>query len=135
MTVEPNELAKEFLKAHRLGVLATGRKDGSPQQALIAYQFDGREFAIRTSDASAKAKNIRKRDRVSLSVSDGPNGVVVYGRARVAAGPEAAPYLERFAQQQRPAGTGPARPARQQTGEPVVLVLTPEKFMDARLEG
>jgi len=135
MTTEVRDLANEFLKSHRLGLLATGRKDGSPQQALIAYQYDGKEFAIRTSEASAKAKNIRKRNRVSLSVTDGPKVVVVYGTARVAAGQEAAPYLERFAQQQRPAGAGPARPQRQQSGEPVVIVVTPEKYMDARLEG
>src|SRR5437879_654319 len=103
MTIEPNTLTDDFLKAHRLGVLATGRRDGSPQQALIAYMYDGNEFAIRTSGAAAKTKNIRKRERVSLSVVDGPKVVVVYGSASVLAGEAAAPYLERMQQQRRPA--------------------------------
>ena len=136
MATQPSEIAGEFLKTHRLGVLATGRKDGSPQQALIGYLFDGDEFAIRTSDGSAKAKNIRKRGKVSLSVIDGPKVVVVYGTARVASGEEATPYLERMAQQMRPAGGGgPARPARPQAGNTVVILVSPEKYLAARLEG
>jgi PPOX class probable F420-dependent enzyme len=137
LTTQRGDLTTEFLKSHRLAVLATGRRDGSPQQALIAYMFDGKEFAIRTSDASAKAKNIRKRGKVSLSVTDGPKAVVVYGSARLVEGADAAPYLDRMAQQTRPAGGGsaPARPARPQTGNTLVILVSPEKYMSARLEG
>src|SRR2546423_11769787 len=119
MTWNPaNSLTEESLKSHRLGVLATGRRDGSPQQALIAYMYDGKEFAIRTGDTSAKVKNIRKRGKVSLSVSDGPKVVVVYGNAHVLKGQDAAPYLERM-QQQRQATAAAAGPGGAPAGPAV----------------
>ena len=37
----------EFLKSHGLCVFATGRKDGSPQQSYLGYQYDGAEGAVR----------------------------------------------------------------------------------------
>ena len=133
---QQSDLAIDFLKSHRLGVLATGRRDGSPQQALIAYNFDGKEVAINTGEQSAKAKNLAKRPRASLSVTDGPKVVVVYGQARIARGAEAESYRERL-QAPRPAADAPARtaPQRQQIGERVVIILTPEKILANRLEG
>ena len=44
--------ADEFLKAHSLGVLATGKRDGSPQQSILAYRFDGSEITINTGDVT-----------------------------------------------------------------------------------
>jgi len=139
----------EYLKTHRLGVLATGRRDGSPQQALIAYQFDGGDFAISTRAPSAKAKNVRKQPRVSLSVSDGPRVVVVYGRASVVREPEEVLryYLTRLVSPHPSAGSGGAsgqgqtepvdqEALRRRLGkeERVVLVITPEKYLPSRFE-
>ena len=127
----------EFLKTHRLGVLATGRRDGSPQQALIAYQFDGRDFAISTRAPSAKAKNVRKQPRVSLTVSDGPRVVVVYGRASVVREPEEVLryYLARLAspRQTEPVDQEALR-RRLREEERVVVVITPEKYLPSRFE-
>ena len=39
---QPTEEVAQYLKEHRLCVFATGRRDGSPQQSLIGYQFDGK---------------------------------------------------------------------------------------------
>ena len=135
----------EFLKTHRLGVLATGRRDGSPQQALIAYQFDGHDFGISTRAPSAKAKNVRKQPRVSLTVSDGPRVVVVYGRASLVREPEEVLryYLTRLVSPRPSAGSGqgqaePVDPEalRRRLGkeERVVLVITPEKYLPSRFE-
>jgi PPOX class probable F420-dependent enzyme len=101
----------DYLSGHRLGVLATGRRDGSPQQALVAYQFDGKDFAISTRRPSAKARNIRRQSRVALTVTDGPRVVVVYGRAKVVRDPEEvlALNLTRLASPRQTAAVDPKR--------------------------
>jgi PPOX class probable F420-dependent enzyme len=130
MTTEPRKtyqelkaLADEFLKERRLGIFATGRRDGSPQLSILAYQFDGNEFLINTGSETAKVKNIRKRPRVSLAVTDGPRCVVVYGGARLLTGAEAEARLG-----------GPVHSGRQR-GEPTLIVFAPETYRWARLEG
>lgn len=135
---EADPAVTDFLKEHRLGVLATGRRDGSPQQALVAYQFDGKDFAISTRAPSAKVMNIRKQPRVSLTVTDGPRVVVVYGRARIVR--DAAEVLSyNMTRLASPRQTGPvdadALAARLRQEDRVVVVLKPEKLLPSRLEG
>jgi nitroimidazol reductase NimA-like FMN-containing flavoprotein (pyridoxamine 5'-phosphate oxidase superfamily) len=100
MTEEPRKtyeelhaMAVEFLTNHRLGVLATGRSAGTPQQSIIAYSFDGDDVVVRTGGETAKVKNIGRRSGVSLAVTDGPTCVVVYGEARLLQGDAAEQYL------------------------------------------
>jgi PPOX class probable F420-dependent enzyme len=116
-------LAQEFLKERRIGVLATGKRDGTPQQSILSYTFDGKEIQISTGDQTAKFKNIRRKPRVSLAVTDGPRCVVVYGEARLLKGAEAEAYLG------RPAASG------RQPGTPVLILITPDTYRWARLEG
>jgi pyridoxine/pyridoxamine 5'-phosphate oxidase len=116
-------LAEAFLKERRLGVLATGRRDGSPQQTIVAYSFDGKDIVVSTGSDTAKVKNIRKQPRVSLAVTDGPRCVVVYGRARLLQGAEAEAYRG------GPIGSG------RQGGAPTLIVFSPESYRWARLEG
>jgi PPOX class probable F420-dependent enzyme len=126
----------DYLKTHRLGVLATGRRDGSPQQALIAYQFDGADFVISTRAPSAKAKNIRRRPRVSLTVTDGPRVVVVYGQAKVVREPgQVLQYnLTRLASRRQAAPVDQdALAQRLRQEERVVVVVTPERYLPSRL--
>ena len=80
---ELQAMAETFLREHRLGVLATGRSGGTPQQSIIAYAFEGDDVVVRTGSETAKAKNIRRRKGISLAVTDGPTCVVVYGDARL----------------------------------------------------
>ena len=117
------ELAKSYLEEHRLGVFATGRKDGSPQLTIVAYRVNGEEVVINTGSASAKVKNIRRRSNVSLAVTDGPRCVVVYGEARLLQGAEAEAYIG-----------GPVSSGRQ-GGEPTLIVFEPQTYRWARLEG
>jgi nitroimidazol reductase NimA-like FMN-containing flavoprotein (pyridoxamine 5'-phosphate oxidase superfamily) len=120
---ELRALADQYLKDHRLGVLATGRRDGTPQQSILSYSYDGTEVVISTGSETAKVKNIRRRPGVALAVTDGPRCVVVYGRARLLQGAEAEAYLG------RPHGSG------RQTGVPTLIVFAPETYRWARLEG
>jgi PPOX class probable F420-dependent enzyme len=74
--------ADTFLRDHVWAVLATGRRDGSPQQSMIGYVVDD-EGRIVTSIKSytAKWKNALRQPRVSLTVPDGRAHLVVYGDA------------------------------------------------------
>jgi len=73
---------RRFLAAHVWGVLATGRRDGSPQQSLVGYVLDdaGRILVL-TQARAAKWRNALRQPRVSFAVSDGRVHVVVYGVA------------------------------------------------------
>ena len=46
-----------YLREHRLGVLATGRRDGSPQLSTIMYHYDGDDIAISVTSDRAKWLN------------------------------------------------------------------------------
>jgi PPOX class probable F420-dependent enzyme len=120
---EMKALAEQFLKDHRLGILATGKRDGTPQQSILGYAFDGTDVVIETGSETAKVKNLRKRPGVSLAVSDGPTCVVVYGAARLLQGDEAEQYL------------GEAPGSGRQRGAPTLILFAPETYRWARLEG
>ena len=81
-----------FLAGHRWAVLATGRADGSPQQAMVGYAVDeeGR-ILISTPKTTAKWKNVARQPRVAITVPDGRVHLVVYGTAEtIEAEPERA---------------------------------------------
>jgi PPOX class probable F420-dependent enzyme len=83
---------KAFLESHVWAVLATGRRDGSPQQAMVGYTLggDGR-LLISTPTPTAKWKNIARNQRVSLTVCEGREHLVLYGTADlITADPERA---------------------------------------------
>lgn len=69
-----------FLRAHQWAVLATGRRDGSPQQSMVGYAVlaDGR-VAISAKSHTAKWRNAVRQKRVSLAVADGREHLVLYG--------------------------------------------------------
>ena len=71
-----------FLDAHQWAVLATGRKDGAPQQSMVGYfvDDDGR-LVLSVKSYTAKWHNVLRQPRVSLTVPDGRAHLVVYGEA------------------------------------------------------
>ena len=133
MAEEPDALESEFLKTHRLGILATGKRDGSPQQSLIAYNYDGNDIVISTGDQAAKYKNLRKRPSASLIVTDGPKAVTIYGAATFIYGDAADAVREARLQPPRPAGNQPARPAPNR-GERLIIRIAPAAFFSNRLD-
>jgi PPOX class probable F420-dependent enzyme len=136
VTLSPDAVAADFLKEHRLGVLATGRRDGSPQQALVAYDYDGSDIVISTRRDSAKAMNLRRQPSVSLNVSDGPKSVTVYGDARlIEAEDEVLAYSKtrlRSRREQTPLDDDALR-QRIRTNGTVVIAITPARFLASRL--
>ena len=61
-----------MLAQRRWAVLATGRLDGSPQQAMVGYALDGEgRILVITRAFTAKWRNALRQPRVSLTVPDG----------------------------------------------------------------
>ena len=80
---------EQFLREHNRAVLATGRRDGSPQASTIAYVFDGTHVVICMTVEKAKWHNVGRQPRVVVVVNDADRQVTVYGRAqRVTADPK-----------------------------------------------
>lgn len=82
MTDHADDPSTAFLHDHRWAVLATSRRDGSPQQSMIGYAVDadGR-VVISVKSYTAKWRNVLRQPRVSLTVVDGHSHLVVYGEA------------------------------------------------------
>lgn len=77
---------REYLDTHTWGVLATGRRDGSPQQSMVGYAVDhGGRLVISAKSYTAKWHNAVRQPRVSLAVPDGRRHLVVYGTAETIA--------------------------------------------------
>lgn len=73
---------RTFLNEHRWGVLATGRADGSPAQAMVGYTLDDEgRVLISTQTFTAKWRNTLRQPRVCFTVPDGRVHVVIYGEA------------------------------------------------------
>ncbi len=120
---ELREMAERFLTDHRLGVLATTRSSGTPQQSIVSYRFNGQDVVVNTGSETAKVKNLRRRSGVSIAVTDGPICVVVSGQARLLAAAEAESYL------------GEAVSSGRQGGTPTLIVFGADSYRWARLEG
>lgn len=132
----------KFLQDHRLCVFATGRKDGSPQQSYIGYQYDGKQFLLGGNATSFKMKNLKRNPGCSLVVTDGRGFLLVYGTAEIVEDEEEMKKLqERFgprAAPPRPAATEgapppPPRPAPM--GKRVNILMTPTKIIANRMAG
>lgn len=73
---------RRFLDDHVWAVLATGRRDGSPQQSMIGYRVDDEgRILVSVKAYTAKWKNAVRQPRVALTVPDGREHLVVYGTA------------------------------------------------------
>jgi nitroimidazol reductase NimA-like FMN-containing flavoprotein (pyridoxamine 5'-phosphate oxidase superfamily) len=58
----------DLLKRHNVLTLATVRPDGWPQATTVAYANDGLTLYVMVDKTSQKARNIRKCDKVSLTI-------------------------------------------------------------------
>ena len=85
--------AREFIRGHHQAVMATRRKDGSPQLSPVTCGVDGEgQVVVSTRETAMKVKNLQRDPAVSLCVvSDGFYGdwVQVDGRATVVSLPDA----------------------------------------------
>jgi PPOX class probable F420-dependent enzyme len=72
---------ERFLSEHKWAVLATGRRDGSPQVSMIGYHWDGEHLLISVKSDTAKWNNALRQPRVALVVHEGRKQLVIYGSA------------------------------------------------------
>ena len=79
-----DDAATAFLGSHTWAILATGRRDGSPQQSMVGYAVldDGR-IAMSVKSYTAKWRNLGRLPRASLAVADGREHLVLSGHERV----------------------------------------------------
>jgi PPOX class probable F420-dependent enzyme len=137
-----HEEVTKFLQDHRLCVFATGRKDGSPQQSYIGYQYDGKQFLLGGQATSFKMKNLARNPGCSLVVTDGRGFLLVYGKAELVEDEaEMARLQERFgprAAPPRPAatdGSPPPPPRQAPMGKRVNILMTPTNIIPNRMNG
>jgi PPOX class probable F420-dependent enzyme len=76
----------EFLRPRQLAILATGRRDGSPQQSMVTYLYDGTHILVSITKDRAKYANIRRLPKVCVLVPEGRRQLVVYGEAELVEG-------------------------------------------------
>ena len=128
MIIEPS--IAEYLKGHRVAVLATNRKAGAPQQTLIAYQFNGEDLAISVRGFSQKAKNLTRRPDASLAVIDGARQLIVTGKVTIISDEAEVLRLnkERMRQNSTRQETDSELVERLRREERVILLVTPERF-------
>jgi PPOX class probable F420-dependent enzyme len=82
MTYEWEPAHRSFLDSHLWAVLATGRKDGSPQQSMVGYAVDDAGRLVTTVKSyTAKWHNAVRQPKVCLTIPDGREHLVVYGSA------------------------------------------------------
>ena len=127
--------AEKYLKEHTLCVFATGRKDGSPQQSLIGYQFDGKQFLLGGQATSFKMKNLARNPGASMAIIDGQRQLIVYGNVAIVDDEAEVLRLhreriKRIAMRDETEDELKERLIREQR---VVLVLTPERFYPASM--
>ena len=143
MTMEgpSDEEVTEFLKGLGLCVFATGRKDGSPQQSYLGYQYDGKQFLLGGQATSFKMKNLRRNNGCSMVVTEGRGHVIVYGKAELVEDEaEMAKLQERFGPRAAPprpatpAGSPPPAP-RPPMGKRLNILMTPTKIIANRMKG
>jgi PPOX class probable F420-dependent enzyme len=71
-----------YLRAHRWLMLATGRKDGSPQVSMVGYALDDDgAILISAKQYTAKQRNARRQPKVGMIVHDDRRQLVIYGVA------------------------------------------------------
>ena len=82
MSFEWDAQEREFLHGHMWAILATGRRDGSPQQSMVAYAVDDQgRLLIPAKSYTAKWRNAVRQPRVSVAIPDGRVQLIVYGTA------------------------------------------------------
>ena len=124
---------RAFVDEHTWAVLATGRRDGSPQQSMVGYALDGEGRLVVSAKAyTAKWRNALRQPRVCLTIPDGRAHLVVYGTAEgIDADPERAELTADVfaalsgAERPAPATLPPLLDEQQRT----VLRITPEKVV------
>ena len=126
----PTAEQERLIQEQNLAIIATLRKDGTPQLTPINYAYRDGQVLISTTRERAKYRNLRRDARLSLCIIH-PSGrpyVTVTGRARIEEEDIADRTAEIFRRiYDRPLPDGFAERLREQ--QRVLVVVTPERFV------
>lgn len=83
--MEPTPEQAQIIKEEKLGILATLRRDGSPQLSPVNYAYQDGRFLISVTRDRAKYHNVRRSPQVSLCIlrPEWRPYVTVFGRAEI----------------------------------------------------
>jgi len=120
---------KQYLADHNLGVLGTGKRDGSPQISTIYYYWDGEHIYISVTSDRAKWKNAIRNPQVALLVPDGRKQLIVYGTAEGITDPDERDerVVSLRARMGRPVEDRAALRKEQDETNRVMLKITPDR--------
>ena len=81
----PTPEQEQIIRGEKLAILATLRRDGSPQLTPINYAYQDGRFLMSTTRDRAKYHNARRNPHVSLCIlrSEGRPYVTVFGQAQI----------------------------------------------------
>ncbi len=126
----PTSEQEEILREEKLAILATLRRDGSPQLSPINYAYQDGRILISITRDRAKYHNVRRNPQVSLCILR-PGGrpyVTVFGHAEIEEVDVAAGTAEVFKRiSDRPVPENFEEVLRQQRR--VLVIVTPERFV------
>ena len=128
------EQRKAFLREHRLAIVGAVRADGRPQLSPVYYTMEGDDLVISTTATRAKAKVVRRDDRVSVCVigEQPPFAyLTVYGRGRIEEDGAVDVMMAvggRMTGRTLPESARPAMEERAKNERRVVLRVTPESY-------
>ena len=77
------EVVVAFLAEPRHAVIATHGEDGEIRQAVVWYALDGRRIMMNALDGRRWLGNLRRDPRLSMTVFDGEDYVILRGTAAV----------------------------------------------------
>ncbi|HUY55528.1 MAG TPA: PPOX class F420-dependent oxidoreductase [Candidatus Nanopelagicaceae bacterium] len=94
------EAARQFASQHHHAILATRRRDGSPQMSPVAVAVDPQgQLAVSSRETAVKVRNLRRHPKYDLVVFTnnffGP-WISIRGEVEVVSLPEALPLLVQY---------------------------------------
>lgn len=89
------EKVYEFLRNSNVCTIATS-SDGNPRASIVEYHMSGNNIIFATSPDSIKAQNLKKNNRISMSVCSMPLFVTLDGKTTTPTEAEIASYNEQL---------------------------------------
>lgn len=78
-----SDQVREFLDAPRFAVVATLDPDGSPRPAVVWYRVEGDTLIVNSADGRRWPANLRRDQRIALTVEDGYRYVQLIGSVEI----------------------------------------------------
>ena len=135
--MESSEEQRAYLDRNLHAVLATTRRDGSPQASTVHFSVLDGAICVGAGRDSAKWRNAGRQPQVVLVVTEGPRQLVIYGTCeQVEADPQRVELYRRHRASTAlkgsdlgPPPTGEAFRTQLDDGNRVMLRITPQRVL------